>query len=346
MAGQYYTKKEKRRLRRRAGIALGAALLACAAGVIAYQVVDRGTVLDWNAEEAYINETEINGIKCRRRTRIKSYLIMGTDATGPVGAVEEYDGTGQCDVLELLVIDQNADTYALLPINRNTVTEVKTLENDGTYIASSDVQIALAHTMGDGLEISCENTVDAVSHLLYDQPIDGYASLNMDSIKIINRFAGGVTVTVEDDFSRTDPSLKMGETITLTDEQAMHFVHDRMKVGDDTNEGRMRRQKAYLDALLPVLEQKTRQNESFPLEVFEGLQDYMVTDLTGKDCSKIAKAVMKNESLGTLQIQGESSLDYLGYDQFIPDQDSLADVVIQLFYERLDERTGETNGSD
>lgn len=346
MAGQYFTKKEKRKIHRRAAIALVAVALACAAGTIVYHVADSSTSSDWNAEEGYINVTEINGIKCRRRTRVKSYLIMGTDATGPVGVVEEYDGTGQCDVLELLVIDQNADTYALLPINRNTVTEVKTLENDGTYIASSEVQIALAHTMGDGMEISCENTVDAVSHLLYDQPIDGYASLNMDSIKIINHFAGGVTVTVEDDFSQSDPSLKMGETITLTDDQAMHFVHDRMSVGDDTNEGRMRRQKAYLDALLPVFEQKTGQNESFPLEVFDGLQDYMVTNLTGKDCSKIAKAVMKNESLGTLQIQGESSLDYLGYDQFIPDQDSVADVVIQLFYERLDERTGETDESD
>lgn len=347
MAGRYYTnhtKNDKKKLHRKAALALAAVLLAGAAGGAIYHTVEQENIQTGSDAAEYINVTEINGIKCRRKTRVKTYLIMGTDARGPVEAVDEYNGTGQCDLLELLVIDQNADTYALLPINRNTITEVKSLENDGTYIASSEVQIALAHANGDGLEISCENTVDAVSHLLYDQTIDGYAALNMDAIKVINHYAGGVPVTIEDDFSQSDTSLKMGETITLDDDQAMHFVHDRMNVGDGTNEGRMRRQKAYLDALQPIFEQKTSQNESFPLDVFEGLQEYMVTDLTGKDISKIAKALMQNESLGTLQIEGESSLDYSGYDQFIPDQDSVADVVIQLFYERLDERTGETDG--
>ncbi len=346
MARQYYKKKKQKELRRKAGLALAGVLMACLAGGIAYQILADHILLASDGTGEYINVTEINGIRCRKKTRIKTYLVMGTDATGPVKAVEEYDGTGQCDVLELLVIDQNANTYALLPINRNTITEVKSLQTDGTYIATTEVQIALAHANGDGLEISCENTVDAVSHLLYGQTIDGYAALNMDSIRIINHFAGGVAVTIEDDFSSTDPSLPMGETVTLTDDQAMHYVHDRMNVGDSTNEGRMRRQKAYMNALLPILEEKTSENESFPLNLFEALGDYMVTDLSGKDCSKIAKAAMKNEFLGTFEIEGEASLDDWGFDQFIVDEDSLADVVIDLFYERLDEGTGKTDESD
>lgn len=346
MARQYYKKNRRRMILRRAGMALVVVVLACGAGITVHQLMDYSVSSASDEVGEYINVTEINGVRCRKKTRVKTYLIMGTDATGTVETVDEYDGTGQCDVLELLVIDQNANTYALLPINRNTITEVKSLENDGTYIATSEVQIALAHANGDGLEISCENTVDAVSHLLYDQTIDGYAALNMDSIKIINNYAGGVTVTIEDDFSESDPTLEMGATITLTDDQAMHYVHDRINVANDTNEGRMARQKAYMDALVPILEVKTQEDESFPLKLFEGLQDYMVTNLTGKDCSKIAKAVLKNESLGTFEIEGESSLDYWGYDQFVVDQDSLADVVIELFYERLDERTGETDGSD
>ena len=46
-------------------------------------------------------------------------------------------------------------------------------------------------------------------------------------------------------FSQSDSSLKMGETVTLTDDQALHYVHDRMNVGDGTNVCRMRRQKEY-----------------------------------------------------------------------------------------------------
>ena len=94
--------------------------------------------------------------------------------------------------------------------------------------------------------------MDAVSNMLYGNRIEGYISLNMDSIKILNHLAGGVPVTIEDDFSQSDPSLVMGQNITLTDDQAMHYVHDRMNVGDGTNECRMRRQKAYVDALFPL----------------------------------------------------------------------------------------------
>ena len=61
----------------------------------------------------------------------------------------------------------------------------------------------------------------------------------------------------------------------------------------------------------------------------------MVTNLTGKDCSKLAKAMLKNRSLGELQIEGAVSLDELGYRQFIPDQDSLMQTVILLFYDKI-----------
>ena len=64
-------------------------------------------------------------------------------------------------------------------------------------LPTTKTQIALAHANGDGMELSCENTVDAVSNMLYGIRIEGYISLNMDSIKILNHLAGGVPVTIE-----------------------------------------------------------------------------------------------------------------------------------------------------
>lgn len=69
-----------------------------------------------------------------------------------------------------------------------------------------------------------------MSNFLDGQRIDGYAAVNMGAIGTINHLAGGVTVTIEDDFSKVDKTMKMGETITLTDEQAVHYVHDRYDV--------------------------------------------------------------------------------------------------------------------
>lgn len=336
MKKQYNSGKEKKGLKKAVLILVSLVVIGIAGAALYRMIDERQTFTQEDfAEGDAINAVEIGGEKYKPKTRIKTYLFMGIDAVGEAKASEGYDGTGQCDVLELIVIDQNADTYAILPINRDTITSVKSLEDDGTYIASSDVQIALAHANGDGMEISCENTVDAVSDYLYGQKIDGYAALNMDAIEVINHMAGGVTVTIEDDFSESDPTLKAGETVTLSDEQAFHYVHDRMNVADGTNENRMKRQSTYMDETEKIYRQKFSEDETFVLDVYDSLQEYMVTNLTKKDCSKLAKAMMKNESLGKLQISGENSIDYLGYNQFVPDKDSLEEVVIQLFYDKV-----------
>jgi anionic cell wall polymer biosynthesis LytR-Cps2A-Psr (LCP) family protein len=265
---------------------------------------------------------------------------MGIDMVGPANddddeVGDDWGGSGQCDVLQLVVIDQNADTYAILPINRDTITAVDTVDEEGTYIGTSDVQIALAHGHGDGKEISCENTVNAVSNYLYGQEIDGYVALNIDSIQILNEMAGGVEVTIEDDFSQVDPSMEIGETITLTGEQAEYYVRSRINVADGTNENRMKRQSIYRDKLEQIYRQKMSEDETFVLDLYDALQDYMVTTFTKKDCSKLAKAMLKNESLGEVSIEGEITTGRFGYREFIPDADSLQEVIIQLFYEKV-----------
>ena len=337
MSRGYYSQEEKKKLKKKLMLVLGGLAIICVIAALLFQVVDERQAFgedELDAEDT-VNVVEIGGQKYKPKTRIKTYLFMGIDASGVAEAIEEYNGTGQCDVLELVVIDQNADTYTVVPINRDTITAVKSLEDGGTYIATSDIQICLAHAMGDGMEMSCENTVDAVSNYLYGQKIDGYMALNMDAIKVINHMAGGVTVPIEDDFSQYDPTMKMGETLKLTDDQAEHYVRGRMNVADGTNLNRMKRQAIYMDEVEKIYRQKFAEDEKFVLELYEGLQEYMVTNLTKKDCSKLAKAVSKNESLGEIEIKGETSSDRFGYNQFVPDKESLEEVVTRLFYEKL-----------
>lgn len=58
-------------------------------------------------------------------------------------------------------------------------------------------------------------------HICWAMPmIDGYAMVNVGAVSVVNDMVGGVTVTIEDDFSEVDPTLKMGETVTLMGEQA------------------------------------------------------------------------------------------------------------------------------
>lgn len=66
------------------------------------------------------------------------------------------------------------------------------------------LQLSLAHSMGPDQNMRAENTVDAVSTLRKGQKIDGYAMINMSAIQVVNDMVGGVTVTIEGDFSERD----------------------------------------------------------------------------------------------------------------------------------------------
>ncbi len=59
-----------------------------------------------------------------------------------------------------------------------------------------------AHSMGLDQKVRAENTVDAVSHLLGDATIDGYAMVNMGAVSVVNDMVGGVTVTIEMTFRK------------------------------------------------------------------------------------------------------------------------------------------------
>lgn len=337
MSRRIHSRQEKLILYKKLAVAAVVFIALCVAVVIVLKIVDAQKLERQEEYEAEQGVVEINGKKYVPKKNIEVYLFIGVDSLDVVKEAEDYGESGQCDFLVLMVRDLSDGTYKTLSINRNTITTVKSIDLDGSYLGESEVQIALAHAHGNGLEDSCENTVDAVSNLLYGQEIDGYAAVNMGAISIINNMVGGVTVTIEDDFSLVDETLVMGETITLNDEQAVHYVHDRWYVGDETNENRMKRQSTYMDALKPMLIQKIHEDSSFPLDLYEALQDYMVTDITSQKFSKLALLVADEKDEGELSIEGTTDLDDTGYATFEVDEESLGEVVAELFYKEYEE---------
>lgn len=338
MAKKYYSRSKKKELYKKIFAAVATFVIVCTATVAIGHIVDNQRINTGKKEAAATTDTvTINGVKCKPNWDIQTYLFIGEDARGVKQAKKEYDGTGQSDVLELLVIDTKNNTYHKLPINRDTITKVKFLDEDGTYLATVKTQIALAHTNGDGMEQSCENTVDAVSNMLYGIRIDGYICLDMDSIKVLNHLAGGVPVTIEDDFSQSDTSLVMGQTVTLSDDQAMHYVHDRMNVGDGTNECRMRRQKAYIDALVPLYKAKLQSDSGFINDFYNQLSDYMVTDMSVGEMGNVANMILNSEDKGELSIKGTNAINKEdGFNEFTMDETSRGDVAMELFFNKVE----------
>lgn len=277
-------------------------------------------------------EVYYNGKTYVENPDVSAYLFMGVDKSGELDANEaSYRQGGQADVQLVLVVDESKEVYRILQLNRDTMTNVQVLSYSGTPMEKVEQQIALAYAYGDGGESSCENAVLAVSDFLYGIEIEGFASLLLDAIPVLNDWAGGVTVTIEDDFSQVDPSLVMGETITLSGEQAYNYIRGRTNVGDETNLNRMARHREYLSGLASQLEAKVTQDVSQINELYKELQPYMVTNLSSGAMIKLADKCRNYTNGGVLTIEGEAVLGEQ-FMEFYPDENSVKDTVMELFY--------------
>lgn len=274
----------------------------------------------------------LDGVTYTPRKNIASYLLMGVDHDGEVAHYTNYFG-GQADTLLLVVVDKAQQSYAILQLNRDTMCMVDFVDTEGKPLnQQQQMQLALSHSMGTGMEDSCENTVRAVSALLYGVTIDGYAAFNMDSMSLINDAVGGVTITIEDDFSQCDPSLVMGETITLDGKQAYHYLRGRMSVGDGENTSRMRRQRTYMTAFMKKAQELVAEDSGMANTLYKTLTPYMVTDLSGKDVSTLLETSRSYTFQGVMSPEGTVNSEGK-LVEFYVDEASLRSLVLSLYYE-------------
>ena len=297
---------------------------------------DRQQVLDNSNAVPTIN---YNGHTYAYNENLEVLLIMGVDDREVIDYSErggDARNDSQVDLILVAVFNKEKQTYNLLQINRDTMVDMMAYDFFGTYRGLTKAQIALSHTYRSGLEDSCEDTRFAVSRFLYDVEISNYFCLTMDAIPIINDSVGGVTVTIEDDFSNVDPSLVMGETITLQGSQAESYVRNRMKmVNDPTNMNRMVRQRNYMSALLPVLGQKTASSHSFALDLFDKLSPYMVTDCSVDQLTSYIEQ-FSGYTLENIVTPDGKNVDGEQFKEFYVNESSLKSIVIDLFYEQQD----------
>ena len=279
----------------------------------------------------YLEEVTVAGRTYRQKKNVESYLFLGIDVMGKAVGTESYIAGGQADAQMLLVLDNEAETWQLLQINRDSMVEVPVLSMMGTVPYTIRQQIALAHAYGNGREQSCENNLRAVSMLLGDQPIDGYFSLTMGGVGVLVDLVGGVPITVTSDLSAADPTLVEGQTVTLNGEQALAYVHTRQNVDDQTNLARMDRQRQFLRAFE---EQVRRLDPSFVVTAYQAASDYIITDLSSGQVVNIAARLQQYTQLPVLTIDGENTVED-GYWAYYLDEDSLQQTILQLFYQEI-----------
>lgn len=287
---------------------------------------------DHTQRRAYEDELDLNGVSYHPRD-LCTILLMGIDRDS-TAQVSGYRNGGQADFLQLIVIDRAEKTIHRVQIDRDTMTPITILGVLGNQSGMRTAQIALSHGFGDGQEQSCIFTVDAVSNLLFGFPIDFYIAMNMDGISVLNDLAGGVTVTLEDDFSALDAHMTPGTILTLMGDQAEYYVRNRLNIGVGTNEARMARQEQYISQLTELLVQKITQDKDFIGEIYDQLSPYLITNMGRGRLINEVWAARDYTRTPLIRPVGTHLIGSDGFMQFHADETALQRIAMTLQYQK------------
>lgn len=299
-------------------------------------IVKTGTVTgeDELVSSSGQNTVEYEGSTYIYNDHLSNYLFMGIDSTEEVSNMESQMDAGQADSIFIVSLDRAEETLQVLSIPRDTITEIEVFNPSGTSLGMTDNHINLQYAYGDGKEESCELMKTAVSNLLHGLPIQGYYSMNISGISEVGKLVGDVEIVVPDDsLEEHDPYFKEGTTVIINGDNAEEFLRYRDTGKSQSALVRQQRQKTYLKALIPKLQEKMQTNSSFVGNLLDDIQPYTVTNIGNDVFVKLLNAA-GNSTLETQTVPGEG-IEGKYYDEYHVNHDELYRLILSMFYNKI-----------
>lgn len=305
-------------------------------GVILFFVFrDKEESYSSDYQESNREDTIVYGGKeYRYNEHLSNYVLMGVDTREPITEYETREEAGRADAIFFLSYDRVKKTIKCISIPRDTMANVRMIAPDGTDLGTSKEHINMQYAFGDGKDESCRLMKEAVSDILYDVPIQGYCSLNMDGIAVAVDVLGGVEMVVPDNsLEAVNAEFVEGAKVTITKENAEQFIRYRDTDESQSAIARMNRQKELMKAVLERAREKSIENTDFIVEMYESLKPYMVTNIGNDILADLLEAKFDSET-GVVDIPGEGVEGEL-YDEYHIDETKLYELVLQMFYEEV-----------
>lgn len=275
-----------------------------------------------------------NGNAYNYRDDVISILLMGIDYMGDekFWDAETVSNGGNADMLGLVILDTKTFDFSILYIPRDTMADVIAMDPEGNYIDTVRTNISVSHSYGDGEELSCHLTADAVSRLLMGVPVSRYAALDCDAIYTLNEIVGGVRITFDSDCTELHSSFTQGNTVTLNNLYLSMLVTYRDYDNLDSAYIRGMRIMNVLKALFNQLKGKIMEDPAVALEIFNRLSEYITTDLQLSEITYLARNIGKMDfsSDTIVRLQGETVMGE-EYAEFHADPEWIHDFVVEKF---------------
>ena len=277
------------------------------------------------------SSVEYRGNTYKYNDHLSNYLFMGIDSSKEVNDVESQQDAGQADSIFVVSLDRAAEQVQVISIPRDTITEIEVFNPSGTSLGMTDNHINLQYAYGDGREKSCELMKTAVSKLLYDIPVQGYYAMNMSGISEVGKLVGDVEIIVPDtSLEEQDPYFREGTTVVINGDNVDEFLRYRDTGKSQSALVRQERQKTYLKALIPKLQEKMQTNSSFVGSLLDDIKPYTVTNLGNDVFVKLLNAA-GNSTMEAQTIPGEG-VEGKYYDEYHVNDKKLYELILSMFY--------------
>lgn len=263
--------------------------------------------------------------------QVTAILYIGVDAYGDLSApIVTDDITGEVISLQVVLLDNYHKDMKVLDISRDLITNVRTSNADTVM-----TQISNAYIGSDDVTLSCENVVNAVSQLLGGVPIQEYIVTNRDSVVKMNEIAGGITVTVpNDDVAGINPEFVKDAVVTLNSDNLLDFVTYTDDEVPFANAGRMEREVAFSSEFIRTMYDVVQADAIEIWDTYKQMKTYMQTSVDKNQYLFFVDLVSGLEIPEEYyySIEGEYAVAEDGSEAFYADEDSLHELVLDLFY--------------
>ena len=275
-----------------------------------------------------------NGNAYNYRDDVISILIMGIDYMANEAKWEEgtISNGGNADVLALVVLDTKTFEFNILYIPRDTMADVIAMDEEGNYIDTIRTNISTSHSYGDGGDLSCRLTEDAVSQLMMGAPVNRYAALHFDAIYTLNNILGGVNITFDADYTEIHSSFRAGNTAKLNNYYFNKMIMYRDLSDPESASTRGLRIMNILKAMFYQLKDKVMEDPTVVLDIVSKLGAHLTTDLEVSEITYLARNIGKmNFSEDTLvRLPGETVMGE-EYAEFYADEEWIYNFVVEKF---------------
>lgn len=287
----------------------------------------------------YHEQIEYDGKTYQFNEDVISFAFIGVDQR-TMESVENTDFVGANDTNIVVAINTKSGEVNMIAIPRETVVDIDKYRK-GEYLGTEKDRLALAYAYGDGRELSCMDTVYAMSRVLYNVPIEKYYALNLSGIAPINDSIGGVLLQSQCDLPQY--SVKTDDIITLKGDMAESYVRARSMTDIDASLERSNRQVQYLQSFADQTFPAVLVNFGTIADLYNvgaeysqtnmSLQDvtYMASVLLSKGTNHFDATVLEGEMKTEQDSAGEGNLHAL----FTPSEDELMQTILDTFYLRI-----------